>query len=52
MYLQLVTNEVVIASKWLNKESMDSEEDKAIFLNHKPSLKPYFISNETTILVN
>ncbi|MBP2058884.1 quinol monooxygenase YgiN [Lactobacillus colini] len=45
-------NEVVIASQWINKDRMYSTEAEATFLNNKHNLKTYFISNETTILVN
>lgn len=41
---------VYIVNVWESQERMDSEKAGGIFLKHKPSLKPYFVKNETTLL--
>ena len=43
-------NEVSNISVWNSSEAMNSQAATQIFLNHKSSLKPYFISNTAEII--
>lgn len=43
-------NLVTMLTKWENEESLKSFFSGDVFPKHKPSLKPFFIDNKTTIL--
>lgn len=43
-------NLVTMLTKWENEESLKSFFSGDVFPKHKPSLKPFFIVNKTTIL--